>query len=55
MDQKISLQAHKWLVSLKSNVLLLDMGQVQFPVAWSPQKTLAGLVFALAVAGVAPD
>jgi hypothetical protein len=33
----------------------LEMGRAQFPVTRSPQKTLVGLVFALAVAGVAPD
>jgi hypothetical protein len=30
-------------------------GSAQFPVTRSPQKTLAGLVFALVVVGVAPD
>jgi hypothetical protein len=41
--------------SSESNVLFSEMGRAQFPVAQSPQKTLVGLVFALAVAGVAPD
>jgi hypothetical protein len=31
------------------------MSRAQFPVTRSPQKTLAGLVFTLAVAGVARD
>jgi hypothetical protein len=33
----------------------LGDGWAQFHVARSPQKSLVGLVFALAVAGVAPD
>jgi hypothetical protein len=55
MDQELPLQGMKWLVPPESNVLLLEMGRAQFPVTRSPQKTLAGLVFALAVVGVAPD
>jgi hypothetical protein len=43
------------LVPLESNVLFSNMGWVQFPVARSSQKTLVGIVFALAVEGVAPD
>jgi hypothetical protein len=55
MDQELLIRGQKWLVPPKSNVLLSDMGRAQFPVAWSPQNTLPGLVFTLAVAGVAPD
>jgi hypothetical protein len=36
---------------MESNVLLSEMDQAQFLVAQSPQKTLAGLVFTLAVEG----
>jgi hypothetical protein len=54
MDQELPLQGLKWLVPMESNVLLSEMGRAQFPVTRSPQKTLAGLVFALAVVGVAP-
>jgi hypothetical protein len=45
----------KWLVPMEKNVLLLNMCRAQFLVTRSPQKNLVGLVFALVVAGVAPD
>jgi hypothetical protein len=47
MDQELPLQGLKWLVPP-------DVGRAQFPVTRSLQKTLVGLAFALAVAGVAP-
>jgi hypothetical protein len=40
---------------MESNVLLSKMGWTQFLVARLPQKTLASLVFALAMVGVALD
>jgi hypothetical protein len=55
MNQDLTLQGLKWLFPLESNVILSDMGWAQFPVTRSPQKTLVGLVFALAVARVALD
>jgi hypothetical protein len=45
----------KMVGSFESNVLFSEMGRAQFPMARSPQKTLVGLVFALAMAGVALD
>jgi hypothetical protein len=47
MDQEISLQGLKWSFPP-------DVGQVQFPVTRSLQKTLVGLSFALVVVEVAP-
>jgi hypothetical protein len=37
------------------NVLLSEMAQVHFLVAWSPQMTLLGQFFAFAVAVMAPS
>jgi hypothetical protein len=54
-DQELLLRGQQGLVPLESNVLLLEMGQAQFPMAQSPQKTLASLVLSLVMAGVDPD
>jgi hypothetical protein len=54
MDQELPLYGQKWLVPSELRVLPSEASQVQFPVTRLPQKTLVGLVFALAVVGVAP-